>query len=175
MGSQIAIDPGTRFGRLVVLSEADRQFKCGRMGRHFSLMCDCGGKKVISLRDLRSGTSSSCGCIKRERATRLGYSRRVHGDSTERTSEYNSWRSMKERCLNPNKANFARYGGRGIKICSKWINNFPAFLRDMGRKPSPQHTLDRVDTLGDYEPNNCRWATPKEQANNRRNSRHMEA
>ena len=82
---------------------------------------------------------------------------------------------MKERCLNPNKANFARYGGRGIKICSKWINNFPAFLRDMGRKPSPQHTLDRVDTLGDYEPNNCRWATPKEQANNRRNSRHMEA
>jgi hypothetical protein len=90
------------------------------------------------------------------------------------SSEYKAWANMKERCLNPKFIGWEEYGGRGIKVCERWINSFVDFLSDMGPRPSNKHSVDRKDPDGDYEPNNCRWATDKEQANNKRNNHYVE-
>lgn len=87
------------------------------------------------------------------------------------STEYNTWAGMKMRCLNPNNPKYPRYGGRGITICAEWVADFGAFFNDMGPRPSPAHTLDRIDNDGNYEPSNCRWALPKAQSNNRSTTR----
>lgn len=84
--------------------------------------------------------------------------------------EYRVWITMKARCLNPKRSNYKNYGGRGITVCPRWVQSFESFYADMGAKPSPSHTLDRIDNDKNYEPENCRWSTPKEQQNNRRNT-----
>lgn len=137
------------------------------------IRCSCGqGMKVVKLDNLKSGRTRSCGCLQREHATRLGrdYGRKnaTHGEGSNRrangrTSEYAAWNAMKSRCHN-----MKGYADRGITVCREWAESFEAFLRDVGRRPTPQHSLDRKDNDGNYEPDNCRWATHSEQMNNRR-------
>lgn len=100
-----------------------------------------------------------------------GLAQTIHGHASENSPSYRTWRGMLTRCNNPADANRHNYGGRGIRVCDRWRTDFAAFLADMGERPSDDHSIDRIDVNGNYEPGNCRWATPTEQANNTRTNR----
>lgn len=150
---------GRRFGSLLALRE---QRIPGSHNVHWLCRCDCGIEKQIARTSLLSGSTSSCGC---ERQQRRSEKITVHGKSN--TPEHITWMNIHLRCSNPKSRSYPQYGGNGIKVCDRWID-FEAFLEDMGEKPSPSHSLDRIDgTLG-YSKENCRWATSAEQIRNRK-------
>lgn len=153
---------GMRFGRLRVLNrEGSTKDGCAT----WACICDCGSKLIVRGHTMRDGRSKSCGCLSREFT---GKQFTTHGKSS--TPEYRSWLKMRERCHNPRHHQHSDYGGRGIGICKRW-DSFAAFVEDMGERPTPQHTLDRINNNGNYEPGNCRWATRKDQNRNTRISR----
>lgn len=163
---------GQTFNRWTVLSRA-KQSPHSRSTR-WRCKCACGTIGDIRSTQLRQGVSMSCGCL----VIDIGnLKNKTHGHSQngerKRSQAYEAWGSMKSRCLNAKHAAFARYGGRGIRICERW-KSFENFLADMGEPPTKKHTLDRENNNGDYEPSNCRWATWKQQQQNRRNNRIIE-
>lgn len=130
--------------------------------RLWSCLCDCGNTVVRSAAYFVHGKNPSCGCFRTENMK----GNVTHGFSN--TPEHKTWCKLKERCNNPNSKDYHLYGGRGIKVCNRWVGSFENFLEDMGKKPEGKFSIDRLDVNGNYEPSNCRWATDFEQAQNKR-------
>lgn len=138
--------------------------KCIRKN-FWKFKCDCGSEKIINSKDVKSGKIKSCGCLRKE----LLIKRKLrHGFCGTRV--YKIFIGMHTRCSNKKAQSYSRYGGRGISICKEW-GSFENFIKDMGQPPSNKHSLDRINSDGNYEPNNCRWSTQKEQCNNQKRNK----
>ena len=157
---------GQRFSRLVITA-----FEGSRNGfAQWRCVCDCGTETVVLGSRLRCGKTTSCGCALRQRAKELCEAKRMLPVGATQTPEYRAWRAMRYRCRDNGNKQWKDYGGRGVCVSPKW-DSFAVFLCDVGVRPSPKHSLDRIDNDGNYEPGNVRWATITEQANNRRTNR----
>lgn len=154
---------GQTFGKLLVVERLSND-KYNKPV--WKVKCECGGENSVNAYSLKNGDSTSCGC-----------NRITHGFTKHPAeAECNSWRAMITRCTNPTVKNYKNYGGRGIKVSERWTckDGFLNFLEDMGYRPDLKHSLERINVNGDYEPSNCKWATCKEQSNNRRNNLKIE-
>lgn len=166
MGIIKIIPEGSRFGKLVVLGIEDGWIRRVR----YACRCDCGAMHSVDGRFLTAGSTKSCGCWKSDSKPLL----RKRGviENGKQTPEYRSYYGMKKRCFDEKNQDFHSYGGRGIEIADEWLGDggFQRFLDHVGKRPSPRHSIDRIDVNGNYAPGNVRWSTPKAQSQNKRTS-----
>jgi hypothetical protein len=166
---------GFNIGRLRVIQRAGTS--AGKKSAMWLCECLCGKQVTLSYSRLHLKQVKSCGCLQRDVARARGLANATHGAShhNRKNTEYRIWEGMKRRCLSPKHNGFRYYGGRGITVCDRWLHSFENFLADMGPRPRGK-TLDRYpNNDGNYEPNNCRWATPHEQNMNRRKTKAIES
>lgn len=159
---------GQTFGRATVVGEATPT-PAGR--RRVECVCACGERFACEPRSLKCGDTSSCGCLQREAVSASAKEKATHGRAG--TTEYSSWLKLRSRCENPNNPKYDLYGGRGITFDPRW-NDFDAFFSDMGEKPDPTWSIDRIDVNKGYGPENCRWASRLTQARNKQSHRTVE-
>jgi hypothetical protein len=159
----------SRFGKLTVVGLE----RGSARGARWACRCDCGTEIVTSASSLVRGSSQSCGCARNEKIAET-LKRHGHWSGGKASPEYGAWDAARRRCTNPSDRSYARYGGRGIDMCNRWVSGegdtppFECFIADMGLRPSPAHSLDRTNNSQGYSPENCRWATCKQQGRNRR-------
>jgi hypothetical protein len=173
MSSRFKNRVGEKYNRLTFVRPTSIDTTSGDM--RWIVRCDCGKESELRATVVVRGKTKSCGCIAID-ILRANAKKRIgvplkHGHSTngKRTSEYSIYKTMKARCYNKNSKNYIRYGGRGIAVCDRWLESFDNFYADMGSRPSSLHSIDRVNNDGPYSPDNCRWATKKEQSDNSTN------
>lgn len=162
MGKRVKNIIGQRFNRLVVIEYAGLS---NQNQAKWLCRCDCNNEVSVEAGSLKTGNTQSCGCLNRE-LIRSRKSRLTHG--MRNSLEYSTWCSIKRRCYNPNQENYERYGGKGIRMCARWLNSFENFYEDMGPKPTHNHTIERKDSSKDYSPDNCIWLPSRYQSKNRR-------
>jgi hypothetical protein len=155
---------GKRFGRLSVIRESGRDKHNKPL---WVCLCDCGEERTILGNSLSRNKTKSCGCLQSDTVTSMS-TKHGHAKRGKVSTEHIIWSLMIQRCTNENATNYKYWGGRGISVCDRWLHSFENFLKDMGERPSINHSLDRKENDGNYEPSNCRWATRTEQVMNRR-------
>lgn len=156
------VSVGGKVGRLLLIKEI-RMPHGNRTEVGYLCRCDCGNETQVLRSNLLSGAITSCRCYQKEVVSKRNGRHRM---SKERV--YRTWVEIKTRCFDKNSTGYERYGGRGITMCDRWKNSFEAFLSDMGEPPGKEYSIDRINNNGNYEPGNCRWATPSQQSRNRR-------
>ena len=158
---------GQKFNRWTVI---EKDFKNNCRDTLWKCQCDCGNFGSVTSSGLKNNKSKSCGCLRKEVTIKRNIKHGLGG-----TTEYKTWNSMVNRCLNENTPNYKYYGEKGIKVCERWLEEngkgFVNFLEDMGLKPGKEYSIDRIDNNLGYSKENCKWSTKKEQANNRKTSR----
>lgn len=166
MQKPIGSEIGKKYGRFTVLRVAPLD---AQKRRRYIARCECGSERAYDWYQLKIGARKSCGCL---RSSLLRAANIIHGESAGKnraaTPEYSCWRHMVDRCEKTGTKDWENYGGRGIKVCAAWRASYQIFLTYVGRRPSPGHSIGRINNDGNYEPGNVRWETRKEQASNRR-------
>lgn len=171
MAKKLEIKPGEKFGKWTIIEEIAPKIISNKPRRMFRCQCECGNTGEVQLSCLRNGHSTSCGCEQKKRASET---QTKHG-LAEKHPLYCTWKNMKKRCNNPNASEYESYGDRGISVCSEWLKDFKSFYDwSINNGWSRELTIDRIDTNGNYCPENCRWSTVEIQMNNMTKNHYVE-